>query len=173
MSKGLGRIERAIQALFDNEPDNAFTIDELVIRIYPGINHIERKHCVVVRRAVHRFKERLSPINSCRSWAQGGPIIVYNSTSLTSYATARVMTQGYKYTSKETLRAEFAEGGRFHEHIIEGGIWWERNQWDIEELEAKRTNDTARLERLEARIKAYNELRDKALHEIFGKSAGT
>jgi hypothetical protein len=37
MSRGPGRIERAIEAAFAAEPDNAFTIEDLCDRIYPEI----------------------------------------------------------------------------------------------------------------------------------------
>ena len=35
MSRGPGRIERTIAAIFAREPDNAFTVRELAPRIYP------------------------------------------------------------------------------------------------------------------------------------------
>jgi hypothetical protein len=54
MSRGPGRIERAIRALFDAHPDRHISTDDLVAHCYPGINHIERKHRVAVLRAAHK-----------------------------------------------------------------------------------------------------------------------
>jgi hypothetical protein len=67
MSRGPGRIERAIRALFDEHPDEAFTVDDLCLACYPGLRRasqpwvpgeppprwIERKHRVAVWRAAH------------------------------------------------------------------------------------------------------------------------
>jgi hypothetical protein len=43
MSKGPGRIERAIRELFDDNPDLAFVTDELCEHCYPAARPIERK----------------------------------------------------------------------------------------------------------------------------------
>ena len=44
MSRGPGRIERAIASVFDAEPDNAFTTEELCKRVYCGVNRVKKKH---------------------------------------------------------------------------------------------------------------------------------
>ena len=36
MSRGAGRVERAIMAAVRAEPDNAFTVADLCDRVYPG-----------------------------------------------------------------------------------------------------------------------------------------
>ena len=48
MSRGPGRVERAIEAALDAEPDNAFTVEELCRRVYPETAHRapEKKHRV-------------------------------------------------------------------------------------------------------------------------------
>jgi hypothetical protein len=50
MSKGAGRVERAIAGVFEAEPDNAFTVEDLCDRAYPG-ELVEKKHRVAVLRA--------------------------------------------------------------------------------------------------------------------------
>jgi hypothetical protein len=57
MSKGPGRIERALAAIFDGEPGNAFMTEELCEMIYPGCR-IEKKHRVAVMRAVAKLAKR-------------------------------------------------------------------------------------------------------------------
>ena len=52
MSRGPGRIERAIRALFDANPDAAFTTDDLCRACYPA-RRVEHKHRVAVWRAAH------------------------------------------------------------------------------------------------------------------------
>jgi hypothetical protein len=51
MSKGPGRVSRAIEAALEAEPDNAFTVEDLCDRVYRGINRVEKKHRVAVLRA--------------------------------------------------------------------------------------------------------------------------
>src|SRR5690242_2974162 len=57
MSRGPGRIERAIRQLFDAHPDLAFVTDELAEHCYPDARPIERKHQVAVLRAAHKVVE--------------------------------------------------------------------------------------------------------------------
>ncbi|MBV8916414.1 MAG: hypothetical protein JOZ05_25675 [Acetobacteraceae bacterium] len=56
MSRGPGRIERAIRALFDAHPDEAFTTDDLCVASYPGLDHRKsrRKHQVAALRAANK-----------------------------------------------------------------------------------------------------------------------
>ena len=54
MSRGPGRIERAIRELFDAHPDLAFVTDELAEHCYPDAGPIERKHQVAVLRAAQK-----------------------------------------------------------------------------------------------------------------------
>jgi hypothetical protein len=52
MSKGPGRIQRAILAEIEANPDGAFLIEELAALVYSGINRVEDKHRVAVARAL-------------------------------------------------------------------------------------------------------------------------
>ena len=54
MSRGPGRIERAIRALLDAHPDEAFTTDDLAAHCYPDADVIEHKHRVAVVRAANK-----------------------------------------------------------------------------------------------------------------------
>lgn len=82
MSRGPGRIERAIRELFDAHPDLAFVTDELVEHCYPeAVGAIERKHQVAVLRAAkNAIKDDLD-----WDWriaeSQGGPVVFYNRAS--------------------------------------------------------------------------------------------
>ena len=55
MSRGPGRIERAIEALFASQAGRTFSTDELVEAAYRGVNRIEKKHRVAVLRAAKRL----------------------------------------------------------------------------------------------------------------------
>ena len=58
MTIGPGRIERAIAATFFAQPSMTFTVEELVVIAYPGLNRIEKKHRVAVRRAANKVAVR-------------------------------------------------------------------------------------------------------------------
>jgi hypothetical protein len=55
MSRGPGRIERAIEALFASQPGRTFSTEELVEAAYRGVNRTEKKHRVAVLRAAKRL----------------------------------------------------------------------------------------------------------------------
>jgi hypothetical protein len=50
MSKGPGRVQRAIIAAFEADHGGAFTLTELCQRAYPG-QHVETRHRLAVKRA--------------------------------------------------------------------------------------------------------------------------
>src|SRR5215471_16956411 len=51
MSRGYGRVEMTIARLFARNPTGNFTTDELVARVYPDVDYVEKKHRVAVLRA--------------------------------------------------------------------------------------------------------------------------
>jgi hypothetical protein len=68
MSRGPGRIERAIAAVLDEA--DAFTIEDLCQRIYGGT---EKKHRVAVLRATRQVLKRRLDVRLWRHGVQGGP----------------------------------------------------------------------------------------------------
>jgi hypothetical protein len=103
MSRGPGKIERAIRALFDAQFDMAFITEELVRHCYPELNRktIKRKHQVSVIRAAQKVTQRQwdsgtgydtcweSSITRSRNGGGNGWVF-YNSLSLQSYALGRL-----------------------------------------------------------------------------------
>lgn len=59
MSRGPGRVERIIEQAFVADGTKVWTVAELCQLIWPGLNHVEHKHRVSVRRAAHRVTERV------------------------------------------------------------------------------------------------------------------
>ena len=74
MSRGPGRIERMIEALFTSAPSRTFSTDELVAAVYRGVNRIEKKHRVGVLRAADKVGKRLGHWEKwqCERWGLGG-----------------------------------------------------------------------------------------------------
>src|SRR5215469_10407302 len=85
MSKGPGRVERAISALFDAEPDSAFTTEELCERIYPGAA-IEKKHRVAVIRAAKNLMVRRPEVIWLRGRGLGKTLILCRRDNFASFA---------------------------------------------------------------------------------------
>ena len=65
MSRGLGIVQRRLQAALDGEPKRRFTIEELAAQAFPG-ELLGRAQLVSVRRAL-----RALPIESCRAGKRG------------------------------------------------------------------------------------------------------
>jgi hypothetical protein len=169
MSRGPGRIERAIEAVFAAEPDNAFTTEDLCDRVYNGANGVEKKHRVAVLRAVKNIITRRDVLGCYPSGRMGGTLVFCDRTNVMSYAMARLKSDCAFYqdhdprryarsclkdsSTEAELHASLAEGGRHHERVIEGGVWWRHTQSAIGEIEARRAGDDARLQKVLAERK--------------------
>ena len=80
MSRGPGRVQRSILALIKDEPDGAWTTDDLCRHIY-GERSIEKKHRVAVLRA---FGNLPQPWKVRRLTRQGNACCLHNPLSLES-----------------------------------------------------------------------------------------
>ena len=78
MSRGPGRIERAIKAAFDAEPTRVFTTEHLCTRVYPGVASIEKKHRVSLIRAAKRVVQREPNWRITRTHLPGAPFLFFN-----------------------------------------------------------------------------------------------
>ncbi len=169
MSKGPGRVERAIEAAFEAEPDRAFTTEELVFQVYPGLNRCEKKHRVALLRAMKRIHDRHPEIGEMRSESLGGQAVYFTITRVTSYAMARAKADSlWGYASADVRRpahwqrseagllAELEEGGRYHHHVVEGGAWWQHVQSWTAQVEAIRARDHERLAQVYAEREVWN-----------------
>src|SRR4051794_38704563 len=77
MSRGPGRIERAIARVFASDPEATYTVDDLALAAYPGITRVEKKHRVCVLRAV--WKVAAKAYWGCRrSDGLGNELVFFN-----------------------------------------------------------------------------------------------
>jgi hypothetical protein len=88
MSRGPGRIERAIRELLDTSPDRAFMTADLAKHCFAGADWIERKHEVSVLRAVRKI---VADDPDWCSWRRQWGSIVYNRANLQSTALAEIV----------------------------------------------------------------------------------
>jgi hypothetical protein len=134
MRKGPGWIERELAAIFDGEPDNAFMLEELCERAYPGVNRIEKKHRVAVARAAKNLAKRRTNLSWLHGDAVGGTLVFFTWDNVMSYGVARLKCDS-RYSGKNDprhawhwteaeVRAELSPGGAHYGHVVEGGEWW-------------------------------------------------
>jgi hypothetical protein len=125
MSRGPGRIERAIEEAFTANPSQTFTVDELVAIAYPGTDEIEKKHRVAVVRAADKVAAR-------RCWEKAlserfnHPLVYFNKLDVRSYAIMRLRTD-FLHNDESPAEVEAQVDnpeGREAEAMSEGGSWW-------------------------------------------------
>lgn len=164
MSRGPGRIERAIASAFAAEPDNAFTIGDLCIRVYPeiarGFALPEKKHRVAVLRAAKKVAAQHPNGELWESETRGGELTFFHRYNVMSYAMARLKSGRFgsryhgprppHYDDETRLRKRLAPGGDFHESVIPGGVWWRHVELRI----AERDGDTKKIAKLQAEHEA-------------------
>jgi len=80
MSRGPGRVERAIKAAFDAEPTRVFTTEYLCTHVYAGAIKIEKKHRVSLIRAAKRVLQREHHWRMTRTHMPGAPFLFFNET---------------------------------------------------------------------------------------------
>ena len=88
MSRGPGRVERAIEEAFRSNPTETFTAGELAVFVYPGLNRVEKKHRVAILRAGYRVAPRLHWL-TYRCERPGGDIVFCNGLDVQSYTMGR------------------------------------------------------------------------------------
>lgn len=81
MSRGPGRIERAIKAAFEAEPTRVFTTEYLCTHVYPSATTIEKKHRVSLIRAAKRVLQREPNWRMTRTHMPGAPFLFFNETA--------------------------------------------------------------------------------------------
>ena len=142
MSKGLGNIQRQLDAILSENPDSAFTIQELAERIYDTYT-VEKRHRVALIRAA----KGLLNVRPELGLTNGYRMALYHHRSLTSYATARLKGMGFV---EDSIPANI---GYQTYRMTEGGEWW----LDVHEWIAEHDGDAE----LAARIKPFLEKRQR------------
>jgi hypothetical protein len=164
MSKGPGRIERAIAAILDAEPDNAFTTEDLCKRIYK-VEEVEKRHRVAVLRAAANVMKRRDVMRIWKSDTLGETKVYFDITNVMSYAMAAMKADflfhysnhnpNVWYTEGETeaeLRAKVLPGGEWHDRVKKpNGAWYRHSQEAKAEIEAKRAGNNVKLKKLQAK----------------------
>ena len=158
MSRGPGKIERAIRQLMADQPDGAWTVEDLAERVYPGVNQVEKKHRVSVLRVLKKVTADDPDWTLMRAENIGNTWILVNAADVVSYGLARLKAWNViHYRSPDPrhhpdcikteadLRAQIEPGGRDH-HLIQSGGAWDRH---VKMHIARRDGDNERLAEFE------------------------
>ena len=142
MSRGPGRVERAIISALEEAANNALTTQELCERCYD--EPIVKKHRVVVLRALRQIMARRADLATCNMGGLGSQVVAYWRYDVTSYAMARLKADGLNYyrsndprllphqrKTERQLMASLRKGGEYHRYIVKGGMWWNHVQLSI------------------------------------------
>lgn len=147
MSRGPGKIERAIEAAFSAMPSATFSVAELGPIAYPGLNRVEKRHRVAILRAADKVAARLW-WKGLTSERPGGSIVYCNLLDVHSYALGRLradfLTGAEPIARLETFLIEPEPGDPFAHRsrwdvVRPGGAWW----LHVEAAKADRAGDSA------------------------------
>jgi hypothetical protein len=173
MSRGLGKLQRAIKTVFAAEPDNALLLSELCERVYCDVE-IQKRHRVAIARAVKGIPE----LKHMRRDTLGGELVIYDPCHVMSYAMARLKADNirryerdsdyrfrWNHRSEADFRAMLAPGGDHH-HLVEPGGRWFRHAM-IPRLRAGGNNNEA--DQLEAEEKKKLDDSTAAIRAALGR----
>jgi hypothetical protein len=106
MSKGPGRIERAIEQAFRGNPDGYFSSCNLTAMIFGGDILLTKSQCHSVLRAADKVCRRLHWVKF-HSFSRGSEAVYANGLSLRSYALGQARAHlGYDNPERVEARAE-------------------------------------------------------------------
>lgn len=157
---GPGHLMRAVARLFFEQPDGAWTVEDLCERVLGlTLGMVEPRHRVCLRCAASAV------ISYTEDWAVGQspgprrPFVYFNRASVLSYALARLKSDcqyQYRYRSRgddgepineRDLLRRLADGKERH-LIIEGGAWRRHVERYIAIRNALRTGDGAQMAKI-------------------------
>ncbi|MFJ7441277.1 hypothetical protein ACIQW5_26945 [Methylorubrum thiocyanatum] len=156
MSRGPGRIERAIEAAFLGSPSATFSVADLGPIAYPGLNQVEKRHRVAILRAADKVARRLWWRGGV-SEHPGGSVIFFNLLDVRSYTMGKARLDLVNGSLPIDLIETLLEPPRF------GCPLRHRNQWDrmqpggaywlhVEMAKAQKAGDLVELERLRCEL---------------------
>ena len=162
MSRGPGKVRRAISDLMKSEPDGAWTIEDLCKRVYAGINSVEKKHRVSVLRAVRKAIDGDPDWTLYEGDNTGCTLTLVNEANIMSFALGRMKSDGsdhyrdrraereapYLVHTEEQLKAQLAPGGKHHDYVQPDSALNDYVRLHI----ARRDGDTKTVEELDRRM---------------------
>src|SRR6516162_3115214 len=136
MSRGPGKVERIVEQTL-RDADRSFSVEELSLLAYPGIDRAEKKHRVTVLRTLDNVAKKI-PLRRMTTLRPPWRLIVSNLLNVRSYAHARLREE---YWSAERSLEQIEHILSDHEvqsELLEPGTRW----WIEVEIEKAETEGT-------------------------------
>ena len=153
MSRGLGRIQAAIENAFKQNPSTTYAVDELALIAYPGLTRVEKKHRVAVIRAADAVARDLG-WQGMRAERPGHPVIYGNPLNLRSYATwtmRRDFLSGALTAEQIAAALDDPQAWRAQwSYVQPGSAWWQH----VEINKARAAGDGAGADAMMAELNA-------------------
>jgi hypothetical protein len=156
MSRGPGKIERAIERVL--QTDRSYSVEELALLAYPGINRIEKKHRVAVLRALENIGNRML-VYRFRAYEPRKRHFVCNGTSVRAYVHG-IMRECWWNAGRSLRDIDNILSNPQIQHVMEpGGLWWTDVEIHKAEAELRKLNadqDHPEAKQLQRQIEALN-----------------
>ncbi len=177
MSRGPGRIERALYHLFEEHPEGAWTTADLCRLIYPTANRVEKKHRVAVLRAMDKVIDKKGDQHRDWGWFYFGfkgaaARVLCNYANVMSYSLAKLNSMNaktwvgeeWRTRTEEELLERLQPGGDHHGYIIPGP----RGHWDrhVRMYIAKRDGDQETADKMKYEQDMNERIADAQLRQI-------
>jgi hypothetical protein len=156
VSRGPGRIERAIIEAFTANPSMTFTVDDLAAIAYPGLNRIEKKHRVAVLRAADKVAAQLW-WGGRRMERPGHPVVYFNLLDHRSYVIGQIRATDDWWgmghceitAAIDDPASDFVAVSRWRKDLQPGSPYWQH----VEINRAEHQRDHEKAEALRAELK--------------------
>jgi hypothetical protein len=156
MSRGPGKVERTIEQAL--QADRSYSIEELALLAYLGINRVEKKHRVAVLRALGNINNR-TPVHWYRAYEPRKRYFVCSGTSVHAYAHG-IMRECWWNAGRSLNEIDNILSNPQIQHVMEpGGLWWTDVEIHKAEAELRKLNadqDHTEAKQLQRQIEALN-----------------
>jgi hypothetical protein len=163
-TRGRGRLQKAIEAAFRQNPSKTYSVEELAPIAYPELGEIEKKHRVAILRAASAASEACGWCYRCAE-RPGHPMIYGNPTDLRSYATWHMRLDCLTGDmAPDQLATAFDDpNDAAWKRVQPGGAWW----CHVEIYNARAAGDAERAKQVEEELAASIEaMRRAPLHRL-------
>jgi hypothetical protein len=153
MSRGPGKVERVVENTL-RDADRSFSVEELSVLAYPGINRAEKKHRVLVQHAVNNVANRM-PVWSWWERGTGACYFHCNGSNVRSYVHGLLRVKRWRPERTLGELDDILRDTEIQTVMQPGGLWWTDIEIYKAEYERSWVKDTPELRRLIKALKLH------------------
>lgn len=165
MSRGPGRVERAIAAAVAANPHHAVSVDEVCVRLYPptwGGGTAKKYRVAIIRGGKALARRDSNNIGYVSSWGPGSTVAFYAADELEAYGHAKLKAMGGRRGGHDGRSRQSLLETLYKHYMAPGGRWW----LDVRLFIAARDGDAERAAEHRHAIEQYEENRRKMFEGI-------